>query len=45
MRLLNRLKLRFLFRRLVTIRWNLRSMKYVLGIGLVGSKAFILMYT
>ena len=45
MRLPNRLKLRFLFRRLVIIRWNLRSTKYVRDVGLVGSKVFILMCT
>ena len=45
MRLPNRLKLRFLFLHLVTIRWNLQSTKYVLGVGLVGSKACILMRT
>ena len=45
MQLPNRLKLRFLFHRLVTIRWNLQSTKYVLGVGLIGSKAFILMCT
>ena len=45
MQLLNWLKPCFQYRHLVTIQWNLQSTKCVLDVGLIGSKAFILICT